>query len=265
MPAIAALRGATSTGIGMRRLNGKIAVITGGSTGMGLATAKRFVNEGAKVVITGRDQAALDAAVQDIGDGADAFRSDISKMADLEALHAFVAGRHGRVDVLFANAGGAKPAAFEDVTEADFDAVMDTNFKGTFFTVQKLLPLMQPGSAIILNTSIMASRGRAAFNVYSASKAAMRSLARSLTAELSSRGIRTNALAPGFIDTDIMRRVGMSEAMIREIREQSRNEVPAGRNGTADDIAKAVLFLASDESGYVSGVELTVDGGWAQI
>ena len=249
----------------MGRLDGKIAVITGGSTGMGLATAARFVREGAQVVITGRDQAALDKAVADIGAGAEAVRGDIGKLADIEALRAHVADRHGRLDILFANAGGAKPALFAEVTEADFDAVMGTNFKGTFFTVQKLLPLMQAGGSIILNTSIMASRGKPAFNVYSASKAAMRSLARSLTVELSPAGIRTNALAPGFIDTDIMRRIGMSEEMIQDIQAQSRREVPAGRNGTVDDIADTALFLASDESRYVSGIELTVDGGWAQI
>jgi NAD(P)-dependent dehydrogenase (short-subunit alcohol dehydrogenase family) len=249
----------------MGKLDGKIAVITGGSTGMGLATARLFVREGARVVITGRDQAALETALRDIGEGAEAVRSDISKMADIEALRAHVEQRHGRLDILFANAGGAKPAPFDEVTEADFDAVMNTNFKGSFFTVQKLLPLMQGGGSVILNTSIMSSRGRAAFNVYSASKAALRSLARSLTAELGTRGIRTNALAPGFIDTDIMRKVGMSEEMIREINAQSQAEVPLGRNGTGEDIAKVALFLASDESAYVNGVELTVDGGWAQI
>lgn len=249
----------------MGKLDGKVAVITGGSTGMGLATAKLFVHEGAQVVITGRDQAALDAAVAAIGPGVEAVRGDIAKMADIEALRAHVQARHGRVDILFANAGSARPAPFAEVTEEDFDFTVGINFKGTFFSVQQLATLMPAGGSIILNTSIQGSKGTAAFNVYSATKAAIRSLARSLTAELTPQGIRVNALAPGFIDTDIMRKVGMSEEMIREVNAISAAQVPMGRNGTGHDIATVALFLASDDAGYISGVELTVDGGYAQV
>lgn len=249
----------------MGKLDGKIAVITGGSTGMGLATAKLFVREGATVVITGRDQVALDAAVRAIGEGVEAVRSDISKLTDIKALRAHVERRYGRVDVLFANAGTARMAPIADMSEEDFDFTVDTNFKGTYFTVQQLVSLMPAGGSVILNTSIMASRGKPAFSVYSATKAAIRSLAQSLTAELGPKGIRANALAPGFIDTDIMRKVGMSEEMIAQTHAQSATEVPFGRVGTGDDIAKAALFLASDDAAYVTGVELTVDGGWAQV
>ena len=249
----------------MGKLDEKVAVITGGSAGMGLATAKLFVREGAKVVITGRDQAALDAAAREIGDGVEAFHGDISKIADLKALRAHVEERYGRADVLFANAGGGRPGLFEEVSEDDFDYTVDTNFKGTFFTVQKLLPLMAAGGSVILNTSIQSSQGRAGFGVYAATKAAIRSLARSLTAELSARGIRTNALAPGHIETDAMRKAGLSDDMIRQVNAQAAAQVPMGRSGTADEIAKVALFLACDDSAYVTGVELSVDGGWAQI
>ena len=249
----------------MAKLNGKVAVVTGGNSGMGLATAKLFVSEGAKVLITGRDQAALDAAVKEIGESAEAFRSDISKLADLDALAAHVKQKHGRVDVVFANAGGGRPGPFEQVSEDDFDFTVDTNLKGTYFTVQKLVPLMTSGGSVILNTSILGSQGRPGFSVYSATKAAIRSLARSLTAELSAKGIRVNALAPGQIDTDIMRKVGMSDEMIQQVNEQASAQIPMGRTGAAEEIASVVLFLASDDSAYVTGVELCVDGGWAQI
>lgn len=249
----------------MGKLDGKVAVITGGSAGMGLATAKLFVHEGASVVITGRDQAALDAATRDVGDGVEAFRCDISTVADLEALRIHVEERYGRVDVLFANAGGGRPGQLEHVSEDDFDFTADTNFKGTFFTVQKLVPLMAAGGSVILNTSILGSQGRPGFSVYAATKAAIRSLARSLTAELSAKGVRVNALAPGQINTDLMRKVGMSDEMIQQVNAQASAQIPMGRTGTADEIAKAVLFLASDDAAYVTGVELSVDGGWAQV
>ncbi len=249
----------------MGKLDGKVAVITGGSAGMGLATAKLFAHEGARVIVTGRDQAALDAAVRDIGSGVEAFRSDVSAVGDLEALRAHVAERHSRVDIVFANAGGGRPGLFEQVSEDDFDFTAGTNFKGTFFTVQKLVPLIPTGGSVILNTSILGSQGRPGFSVYAATKAAIRSLARSLTAELSAKGIRVNALAPGHIDTDIMRKVGLSDDMIQQVNAQAHAQIPMGRSGTADEIAKAVLFLASDDAAYVTGVELSVDGGWAQV
>lgn len=249
----------------MGKLSGKIAVVTGGSAGMGLATAKLFVQEGATVIITGRDQAALDAAVQSIGRNIEAFRSDISKVADIEALRAHVERKYGRVDIVFANAGTAKPGPFEQVSEDDFDFGVDTNLKGTYFTVQKLVPLMTAGGAVVLNTSIQGSKGWPGFTIYAATKAAIRSLARTLTAELSSKGIRVNAVAPGFIDTDLIRKVGLSEAAIERINEQAHAQIPMGRSGSAEEIAKPVLFLVSDDAAYITGVELTVDGGWTQV
>lgn len=249
----------------MGKLDGKVAVVTGGSLGMGFATARLFVAEGAQVVITGRNQGDIDTAVEEIGAGAAGLRSDISKPADLNALRAYIEDRHGRLDILFANAGGARPGLFEEVSEEDFDYTADINFKGTFFTIQKLVPLMGPGGSIIINTSIQGVRGTAGLSVYSATKAALRSLARSLTAEYGAKGIRTNALAPGYIDTDIMRRTGLSDEMIREMNTQAITHTPLGRKGTGHDIAKAVLFLASDQSEFVTGVELTIDGGWAQV
>jgi NAD(P)-dependent dehydrogenase (short-subunit alcohol dehydrogenase family) len=247
------------------RLDGKVAVITGGSAGMGLATARLFVHEGAKVVITGRDQAALEAARQSIGDGVEVVRSDNSKLTDIESLRAYIEARHARVDIIFANAGGGRPALFEQTSEEDFDFMIDTNFKGTYFTVQKLLPLMTAGGSVILNTSTLSTQGRPYVSVYSAAKAALRSLARSLTAELAERGIRVNALAPGYIDTDQARKVGMSEEMIEQTKIQVHAQIPMHRSGTVDEIAKAVLFLASADSAYVTGSELCVDGGWAQV
>jgi NAD(P)-dependent dehydrogenase (short-subunit alcohol dehydrogenase family) len=247
------------------RLDGKVAVITGGSAGIGLATAKLFAHEGAKVVITGRDEVALDAAAQGIGTGADAVRSDISKIADIESLRAHIERKHGRVDIIFANAGGGQPSLFEHMSEEAFDFTVNTNFKGTYFTVQKLLPLMIAGGSVILNTSTLTTQGRPYVSVYSATKAAIRSLARSLTAELTEKGIRVNAMAPGYIDTDQARKVGMSEEMIEQTKTQVHAQIPMHRSGTVDEIAKAVLFLASDESTYVTGIELCVDGGWAQI
>jgi NAD(P)-dependent dehydrogenase (short-subunit alcohol dehydrogenase family) len=260
---LGSLRDELETNVG--KLDGKVAVITGGSAGMGLATAKLFAHEGAKVVIAGRDQVALDAAVQSIGNGADAVRSDISKIADIEALRDDVKKKHGRVDIIFANAGGGRPNTFEYMSEEEFDFTVDTNFKGTYFTVQKLLPLMASGGSVILNTSTLSAQGRPYVSVYSATKAAIRSLARSLTAELTEKGIRVNAMAPGYIDTDQARRVGMSEEMIEQTKTQVHAQIPMHRSGTVDEIAKAVLFLASDDSTYVTGIELSVDGGWAQI
>ena len=169
------------------------------------------------------------------------------------------------MDIIFANAGGGQPGPFEQVSEDDFDFTSDTNFKGTFFTVQKLVPLMTAGGSVILNTSILGSEGRPGFSVYAATKAAIRSLARSLTAELSAKGIRTNALAPGQIDTDLMHKVGMSDDMIEQVKTQASAQIPMGRTGSADEVAKTVLFLACDDSAYITGVELSVDGGWAQI
>lgn len=249
----------------MGKLDGKVAVITGGSDGMGLATAKLFTREGAKVVITGRDQATLDAAVQSIGGGTDAIRSDMSKMADIEALREFVEKKHGRVDIIFANAGAARPNMFAYMSEEEFDFTIGCTFKGTYFTVQKLLPLMPHGGSIILNTTTLTTKGMPYVSVYSAGKAAIRSLARSLTVELSDKGIRVNAMAPGYIDTDQARKSGVSEEMIEQTKTQAHAQIPMHRSGTVDEIARAALFLASNDSAYITGIELCVDGGWAQI
>lgn len=247
------------------KLNGKVAVITGGSDGMGLATAKLFSQEGAKVVITGRDQARLDAAVQSIGNGASAIACDISKMSDIEALHEFVAKKHGHLDILFANAGAARPNMFEYMTEEEFDYTIACTFKGTYFTVQKLLKLMNSGGSIVLNTTTLTTRGMPYVSVYAAGKAAIRSLARSLSAELIDKEIRVNAMAPGYIDTDQARKSGVSEEMIEQTKAQVHAQIPMHRSGTVDEIAKAVLFLASDDSSYLTGSELCVDGGWNQV
>lgn len=249
----------------MGKLNGKIAVITGGSDGMGRSTARLFVEEGATVVITGRNQDTLDAAVREIGGAVEAFRGDIGNLADLDALKVHVENKHGRVDVLFANAGGARLGPFEQVTEEDFDYTFDTNAKGTFFTVQKLLPLIPNGGSVILNTSIAGSKGLPDFSVYSATKAAIRSFARTLTTDLKGRGIRVNALAPGHTATDIMRKTGVPAESVDGINAWIQTQVPAGRMATGDEIGKAALFLASDDASYVTGIELTVDGGWAQV
>ncbi|QXA74094.1 SDR family oxidoreductase [Klebsiella aerogenes] len=249
----------------MGKLDGKVAVITGGSDGIGLAAAQLFSQEGATVVITGRDQARLGSAGQHGGGKIDAVRSDISVMTDIEQLCAYVKTRYGHVDILFANAGVGRPRLFAQVTEEDFDFTVNTNFKGTFFTVQKITPLMASGSSVILTTSTLDQQGRPYVSVYSATKAAIRSLARSLAAELSDAGIRVNALSPGLIDTDQARKVGMSEEMIKQSNAHLHTLIPMHRSGTADEIARAALFLASDDSSYVTGSELCVDGGWAQV
>ncbi|MGA7436548.1 MAG: SDR family oxidoreductase [Luteibacter sp.] len=249
----------------MGKLDGKVAVITGGSDGMGLATAKLFAREGAKVVITGREQTTLDTAVQSIGDGVDAIRSDMSKIADIDALREFVEKKHGRVDIIFANAGAARPNMFAYMSEEEFDFTIACTIKGTYFTVQKLLPLMDTGGSIILNTTTLTAKGMPYVSVYSAGKAAIRSLARSLTSELSDKGIRVNAMAPGYIDTHQARKSGVSEEMIEQTKVQAHAQIPMHRSGTVDEIAKAVLFLASIDSTYITGIELCVDGGWAQI
>lgn len=247
----------------MGKLDNKIAVITGGSTGMGLDTARLFVREGARVIITGRNRASVEAAAREVG--ADFVQGDISRLDDIDRLRDHVREKYGRIDVIFANAGGGVLGPFADVTEEDFDSTVDTNFKGTFFTVQKLLPLVSDGASIILNTSIAGSKGLPNFSVYSATKAALRSMARTLTTDLKQRGIRVNALAPGHIATDIMRKAGLSDEQVKGINEQVVRMIPLGRMGTGDEIGRTALFLASDDSAYVSGIELTVDGGWAQV
>ena len=248
-----------------KKLEGKVAVVTGGNSGIGLATAQRFADEGAHVFITGRRQGELDAAVKQIGANATAVQGDVSKLADLDRLYATVKQKQGRVDVLFANAGGGQIAPLGAITEEHFDQAFDTNVKGLLFTVQKALPLFQDGGSIILNASIVASKGMEAFSVYSATKAAVRSFARCWTVDLKSRKIRVNVVSPGPIDTPGYNNLGLTAAQLEQFKTNVVGAVPMGRMGSPDEIAKAVLFLASDDSSYVTGTELFVDGGMAQI
>src|SRR5882672_8810623 len=247
------------------RFAGKIAVITGGSTGMGLATAKRFIQEGMDhVFITGRRKDALDKAVAEIGRNVTGVQGDVANLNDLDRLYKAVEKHNRKLDVIFANAGLSQIAPLGAVDESFFDLHFDANVKGLFFTVQKGLPLMKDGGAIILNGSIATIKGFPAMSVYSATKAAVRSFARTWTNDLRNRRIRVNVLSPGHIDTPIMESLQQGEALL-QMKKEMENNVPLGRLGDPDEIAKAVSFLASDEASYVSGTELYVDGGVAQI
>lgn len=248
-----------------QKLAGKIALVTGGNSGIGLATAQRFIAEGAFVFITGRRQAELDAAVQTLGGQAFGIQGDVSNLADLDRAIATIKAQKGRIDVLFANAGIAEFAPLDAVTEAQYDRQFDINVKGTFFTVQKALPLLPDGAAIVLMASIVGSKGSESSSVYSATKAAIRSLARTLTSDLKARQIRVNAVSPGPIDTPGLNEVASLTGQADQFKAQMVSVVPMGRLGDADEIAKAVVFLASDDSSYVTGVELFVDGGMAQV
>jgi len=249
----------------MGRLEGKVGLVTGGNSGIGLATAKQFVKEGAYVFITGRRDPELAAAVKDIGRNVTGVRGDVSNLGDLDRLFAQINQEKGRLDVVFANAGVAQHAPFGQITEEHYDSIFDINVKGLLFTVQKALPLMRDGASIILNASIVASKGLPANSVYSASKAAVRSFARTWTTDLKDRRIRVNAVSPGPVDTpglsDLMASSGAGEQRLKMMA----NIVPLGRLGTPDEIAKAVVFLASDDSSYITGTELFVDGGMAQV
>jgi len=249
----------------MKRLEGKVAVVTGGNSGIGLATARRFAEEGAHIFITGRRQAELDAAVNQIGKQATGVRGDVASLSDLDGLYAEVKRQHGRIDILFANAGSAELAPLGAITEEHFDKIFGVNVKGLLFSVQKALPLFRDGGSIILNASIVASKGMEAFSVYSATKAAVRSFARTWTVDLKNRGIRVNAISPGPIDTPGINNMGLTGEQTEEFKKNIVATVPMGRMGDPDEIAKAALFLASDDSSYVTGVELFVDGGMAQI
>jgi NAD(P)-dependent dehydrogenase (short-subunit alcohol dehydrogenase family) len=248
----------------MGKLEGKIALITGGTSGIGLATAKQFVSEGAYVFITGRREPELAAAVKEIGSNVTGVQGDVSNLGDLDRLFAQIKREKGTLDIVFANAGVAKYAPFGQITEEHYDSIFNTNVKGLLFTVQKALPLVPDGASIILNASIVASKGLSA-SVYSATKAAVRSFARTWTTDLKERRIRVNAVSPGFIETpglnDLMASAGAGEQHLKMLF----NSVPLGRLGTPDEIAKAVVFLASDDSSYITGTELFVDGGFAQV
>jgi NAD(P)-dependent dehydrogenase (short-subunit alcohol dehydrogenase family) len=249
----------------MGKLVGKIALITGGNGGIGLATAKRFVSEGAYVFITGRRKAELDAAAKEIARNVTIVQGDVSKLDDLDRLFAQIKQEKGRLDIVFANAGVAKYAPFGKVTEELYDSIFNINVKGLLFTVQKALPLLPDGASIILNASIVGSKGLAANSVYSATKAAVRSFARTWTTDLKDRRIRVNAVSPGSIDTPGLNDLLASSETGQQRLKMISNNVPLGRLGTPDEIANAVLFLASDESSYVTGTEIFVDGGFAQV
>ncbi len=249
----------------MKKLEGKVAVITGGSSGIGLATAQRFACEGAHVFITGRRQSELDEAVKKIGKSATGVQGDASNLADLDKLYAIVKEQKGRIDILFANAGVGEYAPLGAITEEHFDRVFRVNVKGLVFTVQKALPLMQDGGSIILNASVVSRKGVPSFSVYSATKAAVRSFARSWTLDLKDRKIRVNVVSPGPIDTPIFEAGGESKEEVAQTKARFASFVPMGRMGEADEIAKAALFLGSDDSSFVAGAELFVDGGMGQI
>jgi NAD(P)-dependent dehydrogenase (short-subunit alcohol dehydrogenase family) len=249
----------------MNKLERKIALVTGGNSGIGLATAKQFVNEGAYVFITGRRDPELARAVKEIGRNVTGVRGDVSSVSDLDRLFAQIEREKGRLDIVFANAGVAKFAPFGKITEELYDTIFDINVKGLLFTVQKALPLLPDGASIILNASIVASKGLSSNSVYSATKAAVRSFARTWTTDLKDRHIRVNAVSPGSIDTP-----GLADLLASAETGQQRlkiisNSVPLGRLGTPDEIAKAVVFLASDDASYITGTELFVDGGFAQV
>ena len=247
----------------MGKLDGKVAVVTGGSSGIGLAAAKRLVADGAYVFITGRRKGELDAAVEHIGRNVTAVQGDVSNLADLDRLVATVKELKGRIDVLFANPGIAEGAPLGAITEEQFDRTFGANVKGALFAVQKALPLLPEGASIILTSSVVGSKGFANRSVYSATKAALRSFARTWTTDLKSRKIRVNVISPGAIDTAGLR--GLAKTDSEGLSELYRDRVPLGRVGRPDDIASAVSFLASDESSYVTGIELFVDGGLAQV
>ncbi len=249
----------------MGKLSGKIAIVTGGNSGIGLATAQLFAAEGAQVVVTGRRNAELDAAVVQIGHGALGVQGDVAKLSDLDRLYVEVKAKFGRIDVLFANAGIAEAAPLDAVTEAHFDKHFGINVKGLLFSVQKALPLLADGAAIILNSSVVNVKGMEGFTVYAATKAAVRSFARTWTAELKARKIRFNVVSPGPIETPIFGKMGLSAEQIEGFGAHIAEQAPLGRFGQPQEIAKAALFLASDDASYVAGVDLYVAGGLVAV
>ena len=253
--------------IPMNRLQHKVALITGGNSGIGLATAKEFIAQGAKVIITGRSAAAVAEATAGLGENAVGIVSDAGKLADVHRLPGLVQSHFPRIDVLFINAGIARFAPIAEMSEQAFDQTMGTNFKGAYFTIQALLPLMQDGGSIILNTSINAHIGMPGASIYAASKAALISLARNLSAELLPRSIRVNAISPGPVVTPLHStgKLGISEGQLQQMGDHILSQVPIGRFGTSEEIAKAALFFASDDSSFVLGAELIADGGMATL
>lgn len=249
-----------------QKLQNKVAVVTGGTSGIGLATAKRFAQEGARVFITGRRKPELDAAVAEIGPAATGVQADASKLADLDRLYEEVRKQAGRVDVLFVNAGGGSMLPLGEITEAQYEDTFGRNVKGVLFTVQKALPLLAPGASVILTGSTAGTEGTQAFSVYAASKAAVRSFARNWILDLKGRGIRVNTLSPGATRTPgLVELAGPDPAQQQGLLDDLASKIPMGRVGEADEIAKAAVFLASDDASFVNGIELFVDGGQAQI
>ena len=249
----------------MGKLQGKVAVVTGGNSGIGLATAKLFVAEGAHVFVTGRRQPELDEAVASIGGGVEGVRGDVSNLEDLDRLYQIVEERKGRIDILFANAGLGEFLPLGQITEAHFDRTFGVNVKGTLFTVQKALPLMRAGGSVILTGSTAGSHGSPAFSVYGASKAAVRSFARNWILDLKGSGIRVNVLAPGPTSTPGLHGLAPDAEQDRQLTEAMIAQIPLGRMGRPEEVAAAALFLASDESSFVNGIEFHVDGGMAQV
>lgn len=247
------------------RLNGKVAVVTGGSSGIGFATAKAFVNEGATVYITGRRREVLEAAAKKIGQGCIPVPGDIAKREAIDALYDRIRSEHGRVDIVFANAGIAEYGAFGQIEEEQYEKIFGTNVKGVIFSVQAALPLMPDGSSIILNGSVVASKGLPANSVYAATKAAIRSFARTWTTDLKQRKIRVNVVSPGPIKTEGMEGLLGSSEVGQARRDAISSSVPLGRMGRPEEIANAVVFLASDDASFITGSEFFVDGGFAQV
>jgi NAD(P)-dependent dehydrogenase (short-subunit alcohol dehydrogenase family) len=250
----------------MKKLEGKVAVITGGGSGIGLATARRFVEDGAHVVITGRREKALNEAAASITSNVTAVVGDVSRLDDLDRLYAVVKDKHGHIDILFANAGAGTIAPLAIATEDHFDQTFDVNVKGLFFTVQKALPLFRDGGSIILTSSVSNVLGLPGFSAYAASKAAVRNFARAWTLELKDRGIRVNSISPGPTQTPALETTtGLTPEQAEQAAAQFATQIPMGRRGRPEEIADAVAFLASDESSYITGVDLAVDGGMAQV
>ena len=249
----------------MRRLEGKVAVVTGGNSGIGLASAKRLLDEGARVAIAGRSQKTLDEAQKYLGNGTLAVQTDVAKLADLDKLYAAVSKKLGKIDILFVNAGVANFAPFADTTEQVYDTNFDINAKGAFFTIQKAIPFLNDGASIILNTSVAGQKGFGTAGSYAATKAALRSFARTAASELVGRNIRVNTVAPGPIETPIFGRTGLDKAAIDEMAQGFVSLVPMKRLGQPEEVAGAVAFLASSDSSYITGVEINVDGGMGQV